>query len=151
MEIGQAVRKLLEIVEALHNQYPIKRFTLDGRLVGDLGEVLVEQDYDLELYRSLVPYYDGESSNGKKVQIKATMKDSLTFPCDHTPDFYLGIKILPDGSYKEVFNGPGEIVRNKLSKRKRTKNNLHSIKISALNLLNKDVPACERIPRKQQL
>ncbi|MGV2842200.1 DUF6998 domain-containing protein, partial [Vibrio cyclitrophicus] len=41
---------MLKIVEALQKQYSQKKFTLDGRLVGDLGEILVEKDYDLELY-----------------------------------------------------------------------------------------------------
>lgn len=48
MEIHQAVKEMLKIVEALQNQYDKKKFTLDGRLVGDLGEILVEEDYDLE-------------------------------------------------------------------------------------------------------
>jgi len=47
MEIHQAVKDLLKIVKALQGAYPKKNFTLDGRLVGDLGEILVEEDYDL--------------------------------------------------------------------------------------------------------
>lgn len=53
MEIHQAVREMLKIVESLQEQYDKKKFTLDGRLVGDLGEILVEEDYDLVLYSGL--------------------------------------------------------------------------------------------------
>jgi len=43
MEIHRAVRDMLRIVEALHKQHPKKRFTLDGRLVGDLVAFPVHQ------------------------------------------------------------------------------------------------------------
>lgn len=70
MKIHQAVKEMLKIVEELQNQYDKKKFTLDGRLVGDLGEILVEEDYDLELYRGLTKHHDGETPDGRKVQIK---------------------------------------------------------------------------------
>lgn len=38
--IPEAVKQLLGIVQRLHAAFPHKAFTLDGRLVGDLGEVL---------------------------------------------------------------------------------------------------------------
>jgi len=40
--IPEAVKHMLGIVEQLCAVYPHKKFTLDGRLVGDIGEVLVE-------------------------------------------------------------------------------------------------------------
>ena len=61
-----------------------------AQLVGDLGEVLVETKYDLELFNKIEPHHDGKTPDGRLVQIKATMKDSLTFPVGHTPDYYLG-------------------------------------------------------------
>ena len=136
MEIHRAIKELLVIVEALHERYPKKQFTLDGRLVGDLGEILVEQDYELELFDVLEKHYDGITPDGKKVEIKTTMKNSLTFPCDHTPNFYLDIKIFSDGTYEEIFNGSGELVRERIHNRKPAKNNQHSISLSILQLLN---------------
>jgi len=53
MEIHQAVKDMLEIVDQLQKTYPKKKFTLDGRLVGDLGEILVEEDYNIDLYVGL--------------------------------------------------------------------------------------------------
>ncbi len=91
--IPDAVNQMLQIVEQLRSAYPKKRFTLDGRLVGDLGEILVEDAYDVELHEDLQKHYDGIASDGRQVQIKATMQNSLTFPVDHVPDYYLGIKI----------------------------------------------------------
>ena len=148
MEIHQAIREMLKIVESLQDQYDKKKFTLDGRLVGDLGEILVEEDYDLVLYSGLAKHYDGETLDGRKVQIKTTMKNSLTFPVDHIPDYYIGIQIHPDGTYDEVFNGPGSIAGRAVKNRKPTKTNLHSITLSALKKLNRNVPERDRIPKK---
>lgn len=39
---------MLAVVKRLCEAYPQKKFTLDGRLVGDLGEVLVEDIYDIK-------------------------------------------------------------------------------------------------------
>ena len=40
--IQDAVEDLLRIVAQLQATYPKKRLTLDGRLIGDLGETHVE-------------------------------------------------------------------------------------------------------------
>lgn len=87
--------------------------------------------------------------DGRMVQIKATMKDALTFPVDHVPDYYLGIKINSDGSFTEIFNGPGKIAAEAIKNRKPTKTNLHSVTLSALNKLNEKVPSAEKIKRKR--
>lgn len=143
-----AVIQLLQIVQQLRNTYRKKRFTLDGRLVGDLGEILVESEYDVTLYESLQKHHDAETPDGRKVQIKATMQDSLTFPVDHEPDYYLGIEIHSDGTFSEVFNGPARIAGKAVQNRKPTKTNLHSINIGALRRLNKEVRAGDRIPKR---
>ncbi|MFC4654594.1 DUF6998 domain-containing protein [Rheinheimera marina] len=148
MEIHQAVKNMLQIVEELHKSYPKKKFTLDGRLVGDLGEILVEEDYDLELYEGLEKHHDGETSDGRRVQIKTTMKSSLTFPVDHIPHYYIGIKVHSNGTYTEIFNGPGSVAWNAVKGRKPTKTNLHSVTLSALKKLNAEVPENERIPKR---
>lgn len=148
MEIHQAVKDMLQIVEKLQKSYPKKQFTLDGRLVGDLGEILVEEDYDLELYEGLEKHHDGETPDGRRVQIKTTMKNSLTFPVDHIPHYYIGIKVHSDGTYSEIFNGPGSVAWNAVKGRKPTKTNLHSITLSALEKLNEEVSENDRIPKR---
>jgi len=150
ISIPKALKQLQAIVVALQTSYPEKRFTLDGRLVGDLGEILVAEHYDLELLPGLTKHYDAISSDGRRVQIKTTMKGSLTFPCDHTPDYYIGIKINEDGSIIEVFNGPGAIAGKLLRNRKVTKTNLYSISINTLLRLNESISEPDRIPRRSK-
>jgi hypothetical protein len=144
--ISKSIEKLLQIVEELHQAYPSRKFTLDGRLVGDIGEILVEEHYDVLLFKGMSPHHDAESKGRRKVQIKATMKENLTFPADHIPEYYLGIKINRDGSFVEVFNGPGTVAAKAVEGRKQPKTNLHSISIKALAELSRGINAEERIP-----
>lgn len=146
--IPQAVSQMLAIVDKLCVAYPKKRFTLDGRLVGDIGEVLVEAAYDLTLYEDIKKHHDAETGDGRKVQIKATMKNSLTFPCGHVPDYYLGVQLHKDGTFTEIFNGPGEIAKLAVQARAASKTNLHSVSISALKKLQAQVPLHKRIPKR---
>ncbi len=146
--IPEAIRQLRQIVKQLQDAYPKKRFTLDGRLVGDLGEVLAKFEYDIELNDTLQKHHDAKTSDGRLVQIKATMHDLLTFPADHVPDYYLGIKIENDGTLTEVFNGPGSVAYGAIKSRQRPKTNLHSISINALKRLNEEVHPADRIPRR---
>ncbi|MBA7644682.1 hypothetical protein ES703_52427 [subsurface metagenome] len=146
--ISDAVKQLLQIVKQLQSKYPKKKFTLDGRLVGDIGEVLVEDAYDVKLHEGLQKHHDGITPDGKQVQIKATMQNWLTFPVDHIPDYYLGIKIKPDGTFREIFNGPGRVAREAVKDRKPTKTNLHTVSISILERLNEKVHEKDRILRQ---
>jgi len=146
--IPDAISQMLRIVDRLREAYPKKKFTLDGRLVGDLGESLVEDVYDVKLFEDLKKHHDGSTSDGRQVQIKATMKAALTFPVDHIPDYYLGIQIHQDGKFTEIFNGPGRIARKAVRGRKPTKTNLHSVTIAALKKLNEEVKPSERIPKR---
>jgi hypothetical protein len=148
--IPDAVRQMLVIVEQLCVAYPKKRFTLDGRLVGDIGEVLVEDAYDLELFPDVKKHHDAQCPDGRLVQIKGTMKKSLTFPADHVPDYYLGVQIHSDGTFSEIFNGPGEIAKQAIAGRVIPKTNLYSVGISALAKLQLAVPPTQQIPRREK-
>ncbi len=76
------------------------------------------------------------------------MQNSLTFPADHVPDYYLGIKLHGNGKFDVVFNGQGSVAASAIRNRKPTKTNLHSISINALEILNKTVKAKDQIPKR---
>lgn len=136
-------------IERLTSAFPHRRFTIDGRLVGDLGEVIAELEYDIILHELSQPGYDGTTKDGRKVQIKATFKNNLTFGT--TPDYYLGFKLFPDGKYEEVFNGPGRLIYENFAHRKSIGSSLLSFPNKALAKLSKLVPATERIARRAEL
>jgi len=148
--IKDSIAKLLSIVKELKTEYPLKEFTLDGRLVGDIGEVLAEETYQIKLLPGLAKHYDAICTDGtkRKVQIKATMKQSLTFPCNHIPDYYLGIRITSEGKIEEVFNGPGKIIGDKLVHKKWPKTGMYTVAINSLKKLNEQVPTELRIPKR---
>jgi hypothetical protein len=150
LAVPVAIKQLLSIVARLQQAYPSKRFTLDGRLLGDIGEVLAAKTYDLRLFDKLQRHHDALTSDGRRVQIKTTMQNSLTFPADHVPDYYLGMRLHPDGRLEEVFNGPGKMAARAVKDRKRPKTNLHSISLSALKRLSQAVPDVDRVPKHER-
>lgn len=137
---------IFDAIERLKEAFPNRAFTIDGRLVGDVGEVIAALEYDLVLHEISQPTHDATTSDGRNVQIKATFKNSLTFKT--VPDYYLGLKLYPDGRHEQVFNGPGRIIYDRYIERKGVGVVLLSIPISELRRLSNDIPANERIPRR---
>jgi hypothetical protein len=135
-------------IEGLRTAFKERRFTIDGRLVGDIGEVLAAIDYDIVLDEIQQERHDGITPNGRKVQIKATFKDSLTFRT--VPDYYLGLKLNVDGTYKEIFNGPGSLIYNSYSHRKGIGSTLLSFPNDELEILSNTVPFNERIAKRDK-
>lgn len=144
--IEDSLRQIFSGIRQLKEALPTKEFTIDGRLVGDIGEAIVQRDYDITLYEYLAKDYDGETSDGRKVQIKATFKESLTFK--KVPDYYLGIKIHEDGSYEEIFNGPGSVIASEYAHRKGFGEALLSFSNKKLHELSKNISNEHRINRR---
>ena len=136
--IENSLKQIFSGINQLKEALPSKEFTIDGRLVGDIGEAIVQRDYDLSLYEGLTKDYDGETPCGKKVQIKATFKDQLTFK--KVSDYYLGIKINENGTYQEIFNGPGSVIAEQYSHRSGFGELLLSFPIKKLQELSSTVP-----------
>lgn len=144
--ITEGLRLVFQGIELLTAAFPHRAFTIDGRLVGDIGEVIAAIEYDVTLNEVSKADHDGATSDGRNVQIKATFKDSLTFR--RTPDYYLGFKLYPDGSHEEIFNGPGAIIWDRYKSRKGIGVQLLSFPLSELRKLSALVPADQRILRR---
>ncbi len=50
MIITKALKNIFSSIDELCNTFPQKSFTIDGHLVGDIGEVIAVLDYDLTLF-----------------------------------------------------------------------------------------------------
>lgn len=144
--IAEYVQQLISTVRMMNRDYPTKNFPLDGRLVGDIGEILAEQLYDLELLAGNTPLHDAVSQ-GRHVQIKTTMKSALGF--GDIPDYYLGLKIDENGCAEEIFNGPGSIIWEAIKGRKRPKNYMINVSVNILKKLNSTVRPEDRIPKRK--
>jgi hypothetical protein len=148
VKIEEALAGLFTAVSMLQEAYPGKPFTPDGRLVGDIGEVVASLAYALTLNEGLTKHHDAITDDGRHVQIKTTFGTTLTFPVHHVPDYYLGIRMNRDGTFEEIYNGPGHLIQEQLSGRKPTKTGLHGGLMAMLKRLNQQVPDSERIPKR---
>jgi hypothetical protein len=115
--ISHAITELQKAVDQLagiagHHQ---KRFTLDGRLIGDIGEVIVAGFFDLQLNEVQQRGFDAVviSQPDKKVEIKCRRSsDRIEFDGER-PQYLIVIKIEPTNERAElVYAGPGTVLNN---------------------------------------
>ena len=143
-ELPELVRQLYAIVKKLEDNHKGRRFTLDGHLVGSLGEVLAEYHYDLELLPPSAETHDAKATDGRLVQIKATQRSSVAL--SSKPDYLLVLKLHEDGSWDEVYNGPGDVPWEQTGKRQ--KNGQQAISVTKLKRLAEAVPDEMRFKRR---
>lgn len=136
------VQKLVEIVAELEAEFPGRHFTLDGHLVGSIGEVMAAYYYGIELYRASAEIHDWEIE-GRKVQIKISQQDDIVI--NHEPDYLIVLYMKKNGSIYEVYNGPGKLPWDSASK-KDSHNNRH-MRVNKLMELDKAVAEAEQIKR----
>ena len=144
--INQALALIFEGISQLQKAFPNREFTIDGRLVGDIGEVVAALEYDIRLHDTSQPDHDAETKDGRRVQIKATFKDQLTFKT--IPDYYLGFKLFQDGKYEEIYNGPGNVIFKRYEHRKGIGKQLLSFPIAELKELSRRVLPDQRISKR---
>ena len=144
--ITDSLALIFKGIEGLRAAFEDRQFTIDGRLVGDIGEVIASLDYDIVIDETSQPDYDGTTSDGRRVQIKATFQDQLTFKT--VPAFYIGLKLNPNGTYEEIYNGPGDRIFKRFSHRKGIGLVLLRFQNSELKKLSKNIPENERIPKR---
>ena len=142
-EIPRLVRQLYEVVRQLESLFPGRRFTPDGHLIGSIGEVLAAHYYGLDLYPGSEPKHDATAKDGRRVQIKATQGTGVGLRSE--PETLLVIKLERDGTFDEVFNGPGGIAWEATGPEQ--KNGQSPISLSKLRRLMEKVPQGARIDR----
>ncbi len=140
-EVPALVRDLYSIVRRLEEMFEGRRFTLDGHLVGSIGEVVAAHRYSLKLIPASAEGHDARASSGKLVQVKATQGKMVALRSE--PEHLIVLKLLPDGNTEEVFNGPGYHAWNSAGPKQ--KNGTRSIGVSKLKRLMEDVPQKDRI------
>lgn len=139
------VKQLYATVNELQEMFPGRHFTPDGHMVGSLGECLVADAYGLELKTASNKGYDGITKNGVEVEVKATQSKSVAFRSQ--PQHTIIIKILPEGTFEEIFNGPGALVWEQFKDKRLPSNGQYQISISKLRKLNQLVSQADRLPR----
>lgn len=139
----QKVQQLIQIVHNLEETFKGRHFTLDGHLVGSIGEVLASYHYGIKLYEASTAIHDGEAIDGKKVQIKMTQGNKIVI--SHKPDYLIALFLdCKTGEVQEIYNGPGEIPYMKSTENK--KNNNRNMSVSMLCSEDNKITPNERIP-----
>lgn len=146
-KLSESIRELYAIVNRLETDYSQhnRHFTLDGHLLGSIGEVYATERYGIELTKSSSECHDGTTKDERKrdVQIKVTQRNTIGLSSE--PKYLVVLRIDERGSFEEVFNGPGDIVWKLVKDKKLPKNSQHQISLSKLRTLNENVALEDRI------
>lgn len=140
--VRQLVRDLWRIVGELESLFPGRKFTLDGHLLGSIGEVLAAHQYGLKLLHSSHEAHDAKAPGDRLVQIKVTQRGSVGIQSE--PQHLLVLRISPDGRTEEVFNGPGQVAWSAAGKMQ--KNGQRPISVTKLRALMGDIRSTDQLP-----
>lgn len=141
--VADAVRSLFRAVATLEALYPERRFTLDGHLVGSLGEAIAAEVYRLRLLPASAPTHDAMSPAGTPVQIKLTGGKRIALYS--RPQHLIVLRWEPSGAIEEVYNGPGDRVWEHVGPKQ--KNGQHSISVHRLRRVADGVDPGMRLAR----
>lgn len=149
--LSEAIRDLYKIVDQLEDkcaEYPC-HFSLDGNLLGSIGEVYAAETYNLELFTAANKTHDAKTLDGKwrLVQIKVTQSRTKkkVVGLSHEPEFLLVLVVNDDGTFEEIYNGPGNKVWELVDGKPRPSNGQYQISLSKLREINGDVLPDKRI------
>ena len=109
----QMFKDLQKIVEDFEHETD-RHFTLDGHLIGSIGEIIASYIYGIDLCKASQKTYDG-IVDGKEVQIKITQRNSIVVHDE--PKYLIALYLKKDGCFYEIYNGPGVKACNLGSKR----------------------------------
>ena len=101
------VAAIYKAVRELEARYPGRKFTLDGHLVGSIGEVIAAETFNLTLYPMSHAGHDAWDVNGP-VQVKMTAGTSVAMydSCVRL----IVLKVISPEEAEIIYDGPGEPV-----------------------------------------
>lgn len=140
-----SIKQLHKATQNLAEKFPERRFTLDGRLLGDIGEVYANLIYDIALDTKQRARIDAVAGDGKTVQIKITMREQILFPKKSHADYFIGLRITPSYEIVEVYNGPSQKILKTRSKSKEKENGVYYISTRILEKLSSQVPTSQKL------
>jgi hypothetical protein len=140
----ELIRDLYRIVNDLEAMFPGRPFKPDGHMVGSLAECFAESYYGIELFGCSHPGHDGHR-DGCKVEIKATQGNRVALRSG--PNKLLVLLLKPDGTFEEIYNGPGAQVWALVQSKPRPTNGQYQVTLAQLKRLMKSVLEDQRLRR----
>ncbi|MDZ4689176.1 MAG: hypothetical protein SH850_29215 [Planctomycetaceae bacterium] len=139
------IREMYRLIDELEAMFEGRRFTPDGHMVGSIGEAIAAHYYGLALLPASTKGRDATIET-RSVEIKATQGASVALR--HKPDRLLVLKLHRNGTWDEVYNGPGDIVWDLVGHKPLPSNGQYQVRCSKLRELMEKVPPELRLPRK---
>jgi hypothetical protein len=141
-QVASYLDDLYTASDGLERMFPGRKFTLDGHLVGSIGEVVAAYIFDLDLNPASTLGHDAKSSDGRNVEIKLTQGSGVAIR--HEPEHLIVMHRPKGGPIRIVFNGPGYIGWRAAGKTQ--KNGQRPVSLSRLSRLAEDVPEGDQLP-----
>lgn len=129
-----------------HYSVPGLSFTLDGKLVGDIGEAVAAELFGLTLKPGGGTSVDGHAPDGRSVQVKATGtgRGPVFRKLDARADHLIFIEFDFEKLAGEiVFNGPEHVALQEMPD---TWSNQRPVSPRKIRLLNEKVSQADRLP-----
>ena len=140
---AEKIQKLYRISHELEEMFPGRHYTPDGHMIGSIGEALAASCYGLTLFEASAQTHDAQAPDGRLLQIKATQIDRISISSE--PEWLIVLEIHKDGTFSEVYNGPGKLAWEQCGKMQ--KNGQRPISLARLRNLQTEVPVSDRLKR----
>lgn len=142
-EVAGELEKLYDASARLEAMFPGRKFTLDGHLVGSIGEVVAAYMFDLDLNRASTLGHDALARDGRPVEIKLTQGQAVAIR--HEPGHLIVLQRPRGGPVRVVFNGPGQCAWE--ASGAMASNGQRPIRLSTLTALNATLDDAVRLPQ----
>jgi len=108
---------------------------------------MAEIEYRIKLLPPNTPRHDAiELDTNRFVQIKTNQGESAYLR--EEPDYFISLKLLPNGKVKEIYNGPGGPAWKLALDVKADRNGYHAIRHTKLIKAMKDIASKDRIRKR---
>ncbi|MDP5220251.1 hypothetical protein Q5Y75_23965 [Ruegeria sp. 2205SS24-7] len=101
--VAELIDQLYHSTDALERIFPGRKFTLDGHLVGSVGEVVASYMFNLTLNSASTMGHDARAQDGRKVEIKLTQGKSVAIR--YKPEHLLVLSRPKGKLIRVVYNG----------------------------------------------
>ena len=140
-QVARFLDDLYTASDGLEQMFPGRKFTLDGHLVGSIGEVVAAYIFDLDLKPASTLGHDAKAPDGRSVEIKLTQGRGVAIR--HEPEHLVVLHRPKGGQMRIVFNGPGAIAWEAAGKMQ--KNGQRPISLTRLSKLLETVTVAMRL------
>ena len=146
---GAVVRhldSLYSAVDSLERQFPGRKFTPDGHLVGSVGEVVAAYMFDLSLNPASTAGHDAIAPDGRRVEVKLTQGGAIGLR--EEPEHLIVLQRPKGRVIRVVYNGPGGRVWEKAGRMQR--NGQRRIALTTLLRIAEFIGNDDRLPVVRQ-